>query len=211
MTDQQLLQIFVPLVDFLAEALGENTEVVLHDLSNPDHSVIALRNGHLSGREIGNSMTDLAYRIIKDKQYEKENFITNYYGYSKGKSFVSSTFYIKNDDRLIGLLCINNDTTQARELQDLFNHFMQRFNINEERIHVKENLENPVVSMVHSLIVKAIHEVGVAPNRMTREEKVGLVHKLNTQGILLMKGAVPEIAKQLSISEPTVYRYLNEK
>ena len=76
---------------------------------------------------------------------------------------------------------------------------------------MKENLENPVVSMVRSLILKAIREVGVTPNRMTREEKVELVHKLNMQGILLMKGAVPEIAKQLSISEPTVYRYLNEK
>ena len=211
MTDPQLLQIFVPLVDFLAEALGENTEIVLHDLSTPEHFVIALRNGHLSGREVGNSMTDLAYQIIKDKRYEQEEFITNYYGYSNGKSFVSSTFYIKNDNRLIGMLCINNDTTQARELQDLFNHFMQRFSIKEERLDVKENLENPVVSMVRSLILKAIHEVGVAPNRMTKDEKVGLVHKLNTQGILLMKGAVPEIAKQLLISEPTVYRYLNEK
>lgn len=211
MTDDQLLQTFTPLVDFLAEAFGENTEVVLHDLSTPEHSVIALRNGHLSGREIGNPMTDLANKIIKDRRYERENFVTNYYGYSNGRAFVSSTFYIKNDNRLIGLLCINSDTTQARELKELFDHFMHRFDVDEEHLHLKENLENPVVSMAHSLITKAIQEVGVSPSRMTKCEKVKLVHKLNSQGILLMKGAVPEIAKQLAISEPTVYRYLKEK
>ncbi|MGI5965695.1 MULTISPECIES: helix-turn-helix transcriptional regulator [Anaerotruncus] len=209
MKDQELMQVFVPLVDFLAEVFGESCEVILHDLSNPEHSVIALRNGHLSGRAIGSSMTDLAFRVYSEKQYEGEDFLANYRGYSGGKTFVSSTFYIKNEGRLIGMLCINSDTSQASELRDIFNRFMRRFEVREDLPHVEENLGNPVVSMVHSLIDKAIQEAGISPARMTKAEKVQLVQKLNAQGILLMKGAVAEIAEQLSISEPTVYRYLN--
>jgi predicted transcriptional regulator YheO len=46
---------------------------------------------------------------------------------------------------------------------------------------------------------------------MSRQEKINIVKQLNEQGILTMKGAVSEIARQLFVSEPTVYRYLNHK
>ena len=32
---------FVPFVDFLGAALGSSTEVVLHDLTEPDRSVVS--------------------------------------------------------------------------------------------------------------------------------------------------------------------------
>lgn len=41
------------------------------------------------------------------------------------------------------------------------------------------------------------------------KEKMVVVHRLEERGVLGMKGAVMEIARQLKISEPTVYRYLN--
>ena len=51
------LQAYVTLVDFLAEFMGENTEVVLHDMTDWHHSVIANRqhvqrvNTHLARRD----------------------------------------------------------------------------------------------------------------------------------------------------------------
>jgi predicted transcriptional regulator YheO len=47
-----LLSAFIPMVDFLAEVLGEGCEVVLHDVTNPERSVIAIRNSHVSGRDV---------------------------------------------------------------------------------------------------------------------------------------------------------------
>ena len=44
------LQKYIPLVDFFAAVLGKNSEVVLHDLTDPDHSIIAIRNNHISNR-----------------------------------------------------------------------------------------------------------------------------------------------------------------
>ena len=46
---------------------------------------------------------------------------------------------------------------------------------------------------------------------MSLQEKVRIVHKLNDEGLLNVKGAVTEIAEQLSVSIPTVYRYLNKE
>ncbi|NLC83833.1 MAG: hypothetical protein GX749_01975, partial [Ruminococcaceae bacterium] len=37
---------YLPLVNFLAEIVGDNVEIVLHDFSNIEHSVVAIRNGH---------------------------------------------------------------------------------------------------------------------------------------------------------------------
>ena len=45
------LESYKVLVDFLADYLGENTEVVLHDLSDCQSSIVAIRNGDISGRE----------------------------------------------------------------------------------------------------------------------------------------------------------------
>ncbi|MGM0602449.1 MAG: PAS domain-containing protein, partial [Bacillota bacterium] len=42
----EYLNNYKPLVKFLAEVLGENCEVVLHDLNNLENSIIAIENGH---------------------------------------------------------------------------------------------------------------------------------------------------------------------
>lgn len=46
---------------------------------------------------------------------------------------------------------------------------------------------------------------------MTRQEKMEIVWELANQGIPRMKGAISEIAKQLELSESTVYRYISLK
>ena len=48
MTD--LLYSYTTTVKFLGSVLGPDYEVVLQDLSNINHSVIAIENGHISSR-----------------------------------------------------------------------------------------------------------------------------------------------------------------
>lgn len=213
MSDQEVLEMFTPLVDFIAEICGEDSEVILHDVSSPEQSAIAIRNGQHSGRTVGSPLTDLAMQICTDKQYEGQHFLSNYRGHAKGKDFISSTFFIRNGERLIGLLCVNTDTAPARELKFLFNQFINRFDTASfpVRADVEENLNNSIPSVVQSRITNAIRETGVTPERMKMAEKIALVQSLNAQGVLLMKGAVSEIAACLNISEPTIYRYLNHK
>ncbi|HPE37244.1 MAG TPA: PAS domain-containing protein, partial [Spirochaetales bacterium] len=46
-----LLKAFLPLVKGLSIALGPDCEVVLHDVSDPAHSIVAIENGSISGRK----------------------------------------------------------------------------------------------------------------------------------------------------------------
>lgn len=214
MSNEQLLSLFIPMVDFLGAVLGKNSEIVLHDVSTPEHSIIAIHNGFHSGRHVGSSMTNFAVQIQTDKRYQGQDFITNYRASSQGKNFLSSTYYIKNNENLIGMLCINTDTSASQELLHTVNQFIESFNLSPitsiENEKVEENLDVPIVSYVDSVIEKTISESGILPDRMNRDEKMEIVKKLNEQGIPRMKGAVSEIAKQLKISESTVYRYINQ-
>lgn len=214
MTNDELLKLFVPLVEFLGKVLGKNAEVLLHDVSSPEQSVIAIYNGFHTGREVGSSMTDLAFQIQNQELYKGQNYIVNYKAASKHKIFQSSTYYIKNNGELIGMLCINIDTSASQELLHTVRLFIESINqmpVEGTADHeVEEKLDLPIVSFVHSVIEKTIAEAGIPPKRMTSDEKKDIVRKLHEQGIPRMKGAVSEISKQLFLSESTVYRYISQ-
>ena len=62
---------FLPMVDFLEQILGKNSEIVLHDFSDPDHAIVDIRNGIVSGRKVGGPATDLALKIMHDPQVSR--------------------------------------------------------------------------------------------------------------------------------------------
>lgn len=211
MSDNEIFQIYTNLLPFLGKVLGPSCELCIHDIRNPDKSIIAIENS-ATGRQIGYPMTDFAYTTMEQGMYTDSDSILNYEGSSKGKPFLSSTYFIKNEDRLIGLFCINKDMSATNTALSTFQNLLSSFNLTiPENSEFTETLEGPVSDLLPNLVADAIAQTNVLPERMTLKERVALVHKLNEQGILSMKGAVKEIASQLNISEPTVYRYLNRK
>ena len=212
MTDRELLEMYKPMVSFLSSLCGPGCEVLLHDVSKLEKgTVIAIANGYHSGRTIGSPMTDLAQQIYHDQLYLTQDFLTNYHGVSKSKNFISNTYFIKNEDRLIGLLCVNRNITAIHDLDLALANLKQQYNLTEVRTDIQEHLNTSVDEMLSSLVTKAVEKAGVSPQRMSRQEKTKIVQELSEQGVLTMKGAIAEIAQQLGISEPTVYRYLNRK
>lgn len=210
MTDDEVLEMYKPLVPFLASLCGPGCEVLLHDVSkSKEGTVVAIANGYHSGRKIGSPMTDLATQISQNRLFETQDFLSNYRGVSKNKDFISNTYFIKNENRLIGLLCVNRSTAAVHELDLALRRVKQQFNLSDVRTDIRENLDTPVEEMLSSLVREAVEKTGVSPQRMSRQEKVSVVHHLNERGVLTMKGAISEIARQLFISEPTVYRYLS--
>ena len=53
------------LADFVSALLGPDSEVAVHDLSDPSASLKIIRNGHLSGRSVGAPATDLALSMAR--------------------------------------------------------------------------------------------------------------------------------------------------
>ena len=210
MEDKEILQKYIELVPFLNKILGEGTEIAVHDVTNPNRSLIAIANP-LSGRELGSPMTELAKQIVVRGLHTEEDFIANYDGSAKGMNFLSSTYFIKNEDRLIGLLCINRNTSASREFMNAFHSFLLEHNLSvPDKSDYHEDLDTKIEDFVESRIAQTISLSGFTSERLKPKEKVQIVKKLNDLGILKIKGAVEETAKQLGVSIPTIYRYLKK-
>ena len=110
-----LLQQYIKVTEFLGLTLGPDYEVALHDMTDKNRSIIAIANNHISGRDVGAPLTNVALKILMDKSYEVQDYRLHYCGMSaKGKVLRSSTMFIKQNGKLIGMLCINFDDTKFR-------------------------------------------------------------------------------------------------
>ena len=194
----------IPLVDFLAEVLGSNVEIVLHDFSDVENSVIAIRNGHISGRGIGAPATDLALRVIKDAALSSQDYLVNYQGKSQmGKILRSSSFMIRNDiQQIVGMLCINID--ESGQPGDFGPPMTGTPDMTIERFG------KTVDDVTDESIMSVLSKIQLPPERLSQDEKIEIIKELNGNGVFLMKGSVHNIAAKLKISEASVYRYLNK-
>ncbi len=211
-----MLQKYIPIVKFLAEALGPQFEIILHDLKNLDQSIVAIENNQISKRVQGGPATDLLLKLMKKgSDILDKDFITNYQGCSKsGKAVKGSTLLIKDDNNeVLGALCINIDISsfvQTRnELDKLINLSPEGDRQNDIET-VSEKLDHSIEDLTFDAIKTILMETNIPPERMSLEEKMQIIKALNQKGIFLLKGAVSEIAKHLKTSEPTIYRYLNK-
>ncbi|MBC8546016.1 PAS domain-containing protein [Clostridiaceae bacterium NSJ-31] len=207
----QYVSAYLPLVDFLADCLGENTEVVLHDLTDCRQPVVAIRNGHISGRSVGSPITDLSLRVLKAASFEQVPYQVNYQGAAQnGHLLKSSAYFIKDDSgRFVGMLCINTDYHDLVASRDLLNRVIAMCKVPSEGAAVSETPNRNVQELVINHIRRACPEIDLIAETMQQKEKMELVEQLNDMGTFLIKGAIGYVAEALHVSVPTIYRYLN--
>ncbi len=204
------LQSFLPMVDFLSEVLGRDAEIVLHDVLDIDKSIVAIANSHISGRDVGSPATNLVLKILKDGKSDDRDFLANYRGLSaSGKTLKSSSFFIRDDKRrVVGILCVNVDNEKFVQFRSYLDSIIQ---MPEEADGEKtvERFSRTVENLSADSIENVIGEAGIAPERMSPEEKMDIVKRLSDEGVFLLKGSIGKVATRLKVSEATVYRYLN--
>jgi predicted transcriptional regulator YheO len=233
----QELKPYASLVEFLGVILGDSCEVLLHDCSDFNRSIVAIANSHISGRSLGGPATDLVLRIWRAKLYEDRDYYANYTSYSTdGKEFCSSTFFVRNQrGDVIALLCINQDDGPIIEARELLGRYLSGFHASGDETarvqpsssHDDEELpsgkaeqqtdglgktsENLSIS-VDELTTSRIHALALAghldPARLSKDERLEFIKQLDDEGIFLLKGAIEKTASALGVSQPSVYRYL---
>ena len=234
--NQMILNQYIKITEFMGRLLGRDYEIVLHDLSDVDHSIVAIANNYISGREIGGPSTNVALQIISDKSYMTHDFRAHYAGVSKdGKRLASSTLFIKNSSNdLIGLLCVNFDSSRYQELSEKLlalrhvdPYIDSNFQFNESIVNPApvfpetaefhppqdeeiETFFNSTDDVTKEFARQAMADLGISSNRLTADEKKYIVERMNERGAFLMKGAVKDAAEALDCSQATIYRYLSE-
>ncbi len=221
------IQHYIKLTEFLGATLGPDYEVALHDLDDKDNSIIAIANGHVSGRTIGAPLTSVALQAIADHSFENNDYRINYTGIAASKKMLrSSTFYIKDQTgRLVGLLCINFDDSRYQDISERLlklrhpDAFVDtNFVYNEKKAALEtsppasgaENFHETLSDLTEEVITQALLQKSTTADRLTHEERMGIVETLRSKGFFLIKGAVKQAAEQLHCSPATIYRYLNK-
>ena len=62
--EKAILESYMLSADGLAEFWGENCEVIIHDLTQLDASVVKIVNGHLSGRQVGAPISEVTLNFV---------------------------------------------------------------------------------------------------------------------------------------------------
>ena len=169
-------------VSFLGEALGPDYEVVLHDLTSEDGTIVAIVNNHISGRTEGAPLSNMALRFIQERMYEKQDYLAGYQGASQAKGRLrSSTMFIKDGSELIGMLCINFDAAKysrmAQELLSLCGAHQEPG----PSVGV-ENFVSSLPDAVQAAITDVTGTAGLPPDRLTMDEKIRIVDDLQQAG-----------------------------
>jgi predicted transcriptional regulator YheO len=205
-----ILTNFIPAVKALAKTFGPDCEVLLHDASNLENSVIAIENGHVTGRKVGSPMTDLGLYFLKSDLFKDTEFIANYQTESKdGKKLKSTSIFIRdNKKKIVGFLCINYALDHLTEIRRKIDDFCavnkdvdkNIFNNEEKEEIFTDNLDD----LLERVFIKAREKVGKPIEKMQKDDKLEIVRYLQKKGVFLVKGNIDKIANY------TVYNYLSE-
>ncbi|MDD5015380.1 MAG: helix-turn-helix transcriptional regulator [Atribacterota bacterium] len=209
------LEKYIPLVKTIAEMFGKKCEVLIHDFSNPQHSIAVIENGHVTGRKIGAPITDLALSIWKKGGYENKNAdrVVNYKTKSKdGKILKSSTVFIRdNQKKIIGCICINYDLTEHSMFHKVMDEFCTTVDLDKEKSEKEiETFTSDVNEVLKNIIQEAIEKIGKPVSLMQKEDKLMVAKIADEKGAFLIKGAITQLAKEINVSRFTIYNYLEE-
>lgn len=204
---KRLLETYIPLVDFIADIVGPHCEVILHDVTKPEHSVVAIRNGYISGRQIGSPLTAFGLKLMEEKIYENQSAVVNYLGCTdNNEKLRSSTYFIKDQKgNLIGMLCVN-----IKMSEDSSQCTMTSNSINCDE-NIVEKLNTSFDNVIEDTVKQIAEEHSIYIDRMSMQEKITMVQKLRERGIFQIKGALSKVSQILKLSKSTIYRYLSTK
>jgi predicted transcriptional regulator YheO len=205
--DRQLLDLYGGLVEGLAEMFGKHCEVVLHSLADPDHSVLKIVNGGLSGRQAGAPMTEQTQQLLSE--LERQGAAQTRFTQSRiGAPVKSSTQLLRNlQGETIGLLCINLHL--GAPFHELMADFLPKV---AERAEISpENFNNNVEELVTLTVERTIEAINADAQVANNAKNKQIVTILFEKGIFDIKDAIAMVSEKLNISKHTVYLYIRQK
>ena len=189
----------------LERLFSPNCEVVIHDFSDLEHSIVDLR-GSLSDRSVGGAATDLLLQKVRagDTAGDLHRYQTRL---ANGRIMKSSTIFLRDGKlRAYGAFCINYDISSFMAMQRV----LADLTMAPVEDNVSETLSDDANQTIRGIIAETVAEMGVNGPVLSRDSKIGLIARLDEKGIFQVKRAVPILADEFGFSRATIYNYLRE-
>lgn len=202
-----ILKSYIPTINALAKSFGPCCEIVLHDLSQPESSVVYVSGSNVTNRQVGQSFDHLIKQVLLNKQF-KDDYVSNYtFSTEDGKVIKSSSALIRGEgDEIVGMLCVNFDITGLESFQKNLACFLST--LPDPGAQKEKEADENVMSIIDQLIARIVGEAGTGS--LSRKRCVELVRFMDEKGIFLVRGAIDKVAARLGVSKVTIYSYLDE-
>lgn len=213
---QAVLRALSAVVKLAGAMVDAHTEVVLHDLSRPECSIVSIENGHVSGRRLGDAILggpagDRGFAAIEQAMRQggaEPALVSGYHTLSRdGRRLLSASAVFKTAaGEPFAALCLNSDRSQLEAalacLQALVGRAPPPQRAAPEPPAMDEAMQD--------IIVQALERGGKPLARMKKADKKQAVAQMLEQGLFIVKGGVERAAEALGVSRYTIYNYLDE-
>ena len=204
------LKVVKQLVEGLKDMMGSRYEVILHDLSQVESSIVALE-GSVTDRHLGGPVTNYVLQLIRKYGKDVPNSINYKNVLSDGRLLRSSTIFIRDDDgEVVGCLCINQDLTDYLVVVNLFKELTSFNTLEDEPEAGMEFFARDISEVMETIVSSELKLMAKPVAYMQKEDKLAIVDRLEDKGIFDVKGSVEYVAERLGVTNFTIYNYLKE-
>lgn len=202
-----ILEHHIRLAEGLAKMFHPLLEAVVHDYRSKVPGVIAIFGNHVTGRTIGDPLTDLGRSRLRGRSVP-DDLIGYAAQSSNGRPLKSSSFALRTaEGKVIGALCLNLDLTIFSEVQHLTTLLTTpsaELPISKVERFRSRAAGDEVTGVVQSLV----REKGRSLRELTQKDREEIVQQIAHRGYFSRRGSVSTVAKLLRVTRPTIYRYI---
>jgi len=210
--EQETLEHYIRVAKLLGDMFAKSScvEVLVHDLRREGFPILAIFNGHLTGRYLGHSTS--VYGSLDADLKRLPDAVSNYvFVGPNGKRFVSSSLTIRNKKgQAIGAFSVNFDTSVFEQMSAFLQQFVMASTV--AKPPAPSQPEGPSGVLPQDALLNEIHKVIMHNNfhlhALSREDKQHIVQELHQAGLLQRHGMVTLLATELRITRATVYKYV---
>lgn len=204
----ELLESLIPTAKAIGQTFGRNCEVVLHDLTTPENSVVYVVNGTVTGRKEGQTFDHLLKFVLLNKNF-RDDYAANYiFETADGRKVKSSSSLIRNkQNEVIGMLCINFDLTVTNMIREELDAFLPGSPDKNVPDEPETSTNQNVTTIVDGLIDHII--LDHRKKGISKQDNLEIIKFMDDKGIFLVKGSIDKVASCMGLSKVTIYGYLD--
>lgn len=193
-------------VTALGETLSPFCEVILSDLTDPDHVITQIEN-NISGRAVGDPASEMGLVRLTDPTFPDvlANFANTF---EDGRSIKSTSVGIRDKSgNYIAILCLNIDVSYLKALSAYIDELTK---VSETPSRLDKIIQPTQLQDVSSKILAFAAKRNRDPRSLTPDEKRELLQELAEAGDLERRGAIEKIASTIGVTRSNLYYYLKK-
>jgi predicted transcriptional regulator YheO len=202
--NELLLREAKKIVEALGKMFAPCCEVLLHDLRNPDNSIIAIECP-ISGRRVGEATTEMGRARIADRNFPE--VVQNYPNtFPDGRPAKSTSIGLRNSTGdYVAAICLNLDVSLFTSVQNVLERLTRA---DSDAAPVRENLKSFSNDELKRAVEAFSADCNLQPRALSPSQRRMLINRLNESGLLQLRNGASQAAELLGITRASVYNAL---